>query len=156
MKYLKTFNENALSNKEVSKDKYYSEIKSYVSGIEPNIKEEGGKERKFAVSVGANDSKYGKQVEVSLNQDNIIKSDDVNSKIKSIGFINGIKKIISDSEEGKVTFVGFKFFGKKVMGAKDGKLVTIEDVSDEFKKQLKELDDKDTLPRFSFWFSVKK
>jgi hypothetical protein len=50
----------------------------------------------------------------------------------------------------------FKFFGKKVMGAKDGKLVTIEEVSDEFKKQLKELDDKDTLPRFSFWFSVKK
>ena len=42
------------------------------------------------------------------------------------------------------------------MGAKDGKLVTIEDVSGEFKKQLKELDDKDTLPRFCFWFSIKK
>ena len=87
MKYLKRFNENALSNKEVSKDKYYSEIKSFVSGIEPNIKEEGGKERKFAVGVGANDSKYGKQVEVELNQDNLVKSNDVKYVFKHLALI---------------------------------------------------------------------
>jgi hypothetical protein len=154
MKYLKRFNESGIADK----DKYYAEIESYISDIKPNIKpkEEGGKERNFKVGVSANNSKYGKQVEVNLALDTNVDFSDVSSKIKSIGFINKIKKIISDSEDGKVTFVGFKFFGENVMGAKDGKLVTIKDVSTEFKKQLEELKKESKTRVISFWFNIKK
>ena len=72
--------------------------------------------------------------------------------------IHEIMDIIKEVEgSNKVTLIGFYYFGNKVMGAKDGKLKTIEDVSDKFDKALDELDaNPDVEERIiSFWFNIK-
>ena len=160
MKYLKSFNESGIADNLISE--LSSKIKEFITIFYPNIKDADGNIRNFLPVISANQSKYGKQIEVTftLGQGQLygVKYSDVNADFKQLNFIYEITDIIKEVEvSNKVTLIGFYYFGNKVMGAKDGKLKTIEDVSDKFDKALDELDaNPDVEDRIiSFWFNIK-
>lgn len=160
MKYLKSFNESGIADNLISE--LSSKIKEFITIFYPNIKDADGNIRNFLPVISANQSKYGKQIEVTftLGQGQLygVKYSDVNADFKQLNFIYEITDIIKEVEvSNKVTLIGFYYFGNKVMGAKDGKLKTIEDVSDKFDKALDELDaNPDVEERIiSFWFNIK-
>lgn len=160
MKYLKSFNESGIADNLISE--LSSKIKEFITIFYPNIKDADGNIRNFLPVISANQSKYGKQIEVTftLGQRQLygVKYSDVNSDFKQLNFLYEIMDIIKEVEgSNKVTLIGFYYFGNKVMGAKDGKLKTIEDVSDKFDKALDELDaNPDVEERIiSFWFNIK-
>ena len=160
MKYLKSFNESGIADNLISE--LSSKIKEFITIFYPNIKDADGNIRNFLPVISANQSKYGKQIEVTFTlgqgQRYGVKYSDVNADFKQLNFIYEIMDIIKEVEvSNKVTLIGFYYFGNKVMGAKDGKLKTIEDVSDKFDKALDELDaNPDVEERIiSFWFNIK-
>jgi len=156
MKYLKSFNESGIPDNLISE--LSSKIKEFIPILYPNIKDADGNIRNFLPVISANQSKYGKQIEVTFRLDYGVDYSDVNADFKQLNFVYEIMDIIKEVEgSNKVTLIGFYYFGNKVMGAKDGKLKTIEDVSDKFDKVLDELDvNPDVSDRIiSFWFNIK-
>ena len=156
MKYLKRFNESGIPDSLMVD--LSTKIKSYLYRYQPNIEEEDGNIRKFGTHISANQSKYGKQIEVTFGLDYGVKYSDVNVEFRQINFLLDIKDIITEVEgANEVTLIGFNYFGNKLMGAKDGKLKIIEDVSDKFNKVLDELDaNPDVEDRvINFWFNIK-
>lgn len=156
MKYLKTFNESGLSSNLISE--LSDSIKTSLDHIYPHIEDKDGNTKRFFTLVTANQSKYGKQIEVTFALDYGVKYSDVNVEFRQINFLLDIKDIIEEVEgANEVTLIGFNYFGNKVMGVKDGKLKIIEDVSDKFNAVLDELDaNPDVEDRvINFWFNIK-
>ena len=166
MKYLKRFNESGLSSNLISE--LSDSIKTSLSHIYPHIEDKDGNIKKFFTLVTANQSKYGKQIEVGFfledgndpyNLRGGILYSDINSDLKQINFLLDIKDIIMNVEGASdVTLIRFNYFGYEVAGNKDGRTKTIEDVSDKFEEVLDELESKPETEtkgnRIVFWFNI--
>ena len=157
MKYLLKFNESGIPDSLVVE--LSNKIKTSLSNIYPNIEEKDGNIRKFYTHVSANQSKYGKQIEVSFGLDYSVLYSDVNPDFKQINFLLDIKDIIMEVEGASdVTLIRFHYFGYDVVGNKDGRTKTIEDVSNKFEMILDELETKSDVQdnRIIFWFNIIK
>jgi hypothetical protein len=136
-KYDLFINESGISFREV--EELRSKIREYVSSIEPNINqqkitfgdEESTEFRNFYVSVGADSSKFGKTITVSLGLDYPVSITLVNDEIKHISFVYNLIDIISESENVdmlNVILTSYNFFDRKHKGRKNGHTGEVEDV----------------------------
>ncbi len=151
MKHLKKFNqifESGLPSRET----YFlqSTIRDLISSgnYRPNINNTRGflpthldkPTRDFNVIVSGSESKFGLVIDIIFGLDFPVGYDEVNSEFKQATFILEIGEIISKMMNKQATLYGFDFFGKKVMGQKDGRTLEVEDVLPKFNNTIEQLD----------------
>ena len=151
MKHIKKFNQ-VFESGLPSKETYFlqSAIRDLISSgtYRPNIKNIRGflpthldkPTRDFNVLVSGSESKFGLVIDIIFGLDFPVGYDEVNSEFKQATFILEIGEIISKMMNKQATLYGFDFFGKKVMGQKDGRTLEVEDVLPKFNNTIEELD----------------
>ena len=107
----------------------------------------------FRVRIFANDSKYGKQIQIILICPGG-RFRDLNLDFKQYNFILELKSAIEYYMGGSAIFSGYDYCGKKLMGAKDGRTKTIEDVGEKFLSDVKSVNDDYFISNLSFYFTV--
>lgn len=96
--------------------------------------------RDFNVLVSGSESKFGLVIDIIFGLDFPVGYDEINSEFKQATFILEIGEIISKMMNKQATLYGFDFFGKKVMGQKDGRTLEVEDVLPKFNSTIEQLD----------------
>ncbi len=151
MRHLKKFNQ-VFESGLPSRETYHlqSAIRDLISSgsYRPNIKNTRGflasqfdkSVREFAVNVSGNQSKFGLVIDINFALDFPVGYDEINTEFKQATFILEIIEIISEMMNKNVTLYGFDFFGKKVMGQKDGRTLEVEDVLPKFNDTVAQLD----------------
>ncbi len=151
MKHLKKFNQ-VFESGLPSRETYFlqSAIRDLISSgnYRPNINNTRGflpthldkPTRDFNVIVSGSESKFGLVIDIIFGLDFPVGYDEVNSEFKQATFILEIGEIISKMMNKQATLYGFDFFGKKVMGQKDGRTLEVEDVLPKFNNTIEQLD----------------
>lgn len=115
------------------------------------------KYKNYLVSAYTTETKFGKNINVILRFPDYWKSQDaygeeiesggeniryseLNIDFKQLTIVEEIKDIISEFEQGDISFIGFDFMGKSARGNKNGHTKTIEEVTDKFNQALDELE----------------
>lgn len=107
----------------------------------------------FTVRIFANDSKYGKQIQIILICPGG-RFGDLNLDFKQYNFVLELKSAIEYYMGGSAIFSGYDYCGKKLMGSKDGRTKTIEDVGEKFLSDVKLVNDDYFISNLSFYFTV--
>lgn len=100
------------------------------------------KYKNYLVSAYTTETKFGKNINVILNfpEYEKIRYSELNIDFKQLTIVEEIKDIISEFEQGDISFIGFDFMEKSARGKKNGHTKTIEEVNDKFNQALDELD----------------
>ena len=100
------------------------------------------KYKNYLVSAYTTETKFGKHINVILNfpEYEKIRYSELNIDFKQLTIVEEIKDIISEFEQGDISFIGFDFMEKSARGKKNGHTKTIEEVNDKFNQALDELD----------------
>ena len=115
------------------------------------------KYKNYLVSAYTTETKFGKHINIILRFPDYWKSQDaygeeiesggekiryseLNIDFKQLTIVEEIKDIISEFEQGDISFIGFDFMEKSARGKKNGHTKTIEEVNDKFNQALDELD----------------
>ena len=110
-------------------------------------------EEDLSVSVSGEKSKYGTIIDVSFSSDYPIVADDRMNRWSD--YLMEINDLISEHFNSKATLCGFKFFGKEVIGQKDGRTLEVEDVTTKFDELFDQDFSNSTDIRITFRFLVK-
>ena len=102
--------------------------------FQPHINQQNrwtGEMRKFNVSVGSNESKFGVQYDVYFRLDESVDINLVNDEIKNCW--RDIMDIVMDKSKstGQIKLTKFEYFGYSGVGRKDGHTKEIEDITDQ-------------------------
>jgi tRNA(Ser,Leu) C12 N-acetylase TAN1 len=100
------------------------------------------KYKNYLVSAYTTETKFGKNINIILNfpEYEKIRYSELNIDFKQLTIVEEIKDIISEFEQGDISFIGFDFMEKSARGKKNGHTKTIEEVNDKFNQALDELD----------------
>jgi hypothetical protein len=115
----------------------------------------------FTVLISSNQSKYGQLLEVRFLIEKPFKISQLNEEFKSGLFSLDVGDLISKILNKEILFYGFDFFGKKVMGQKDGRTLQVEDVQPKFTQLVETMCQEEPEKRFIgytpiiLWYLIK-
>jgi len=116
------------------------------------------KSGKIYTKVFANDSKYGKTIEVAFLFDPLLKWGELNEDFRQPTIALDVIDAIEAIEGKRARLIGFNIFGDKQLGQKDGRSLQIEDMTDKLTEKIDSMDTEATSGEYSFmnlWFLLK-